>query len=84
MTPTWYVVDNDYTPIAEIQFREDQIDALPQVIVLDNVKYSLDSSGGFYRRDAASGDPSRRKLPGAANPARHDARLGSVEPSSYA
>ena len=57
MTPTWYVVDDDYTPIAEIQFREDQIDALPQVIVLDNVKYSLDATGGFYRRDPASGDP---------------------------
>jgi hypothetical protein len=57
MTPTWYIVDSDYTPIAEIKFRDDQIAALPQSIVIDGVNYSLDPSGGFYRKQPASDPP---------------------------
>ena len=53
MMPTWYIVENDYTPIAEVRFREDQIETLPQVIVIGDVEYSLDPSGGFYRSDPA-------------------------------
>jgi hypothetical protein len=57
MTPTWYIVDSDYTPIAEIKFREDRIDALPRAIFIDDIKYSLDPSGGFYQADPASYPP---------------------------
>lgn len=57
MTPTWYIVQSDYTPIAEIRFREDQIDKLPQAILIDEVRYSLDSSGGFYRSEPATDSP---------------------------
>ena len=57
MKPTWYIVDRDYTPLAEIKFREDQIKALPAVIQIDDVEYALDPSGGFYQREPASDPP---------------------------
>ena len=57
MTPTWHLVhlvDSEYTTVAEIQFRDDQIDEIPKMIALDDIKYLLDESGGFYQRS----DPS--------------------------
>ena len=49
MTPNWHLVDSDYKTIAEIRFREDQIDALPETVSLGTETYRLDTSGGFYR-----------------------------------
>ena len=57
MTPTWYLVKCDYTPVAEIKFRDEHFEALPQVIWLDGVKYTLDRSGGFYHKDTTTDPP---------------------------
>lgn len=51
MTPIWHLVDRDFTTIAEIKFRDEQINSLPQVVSLEDRKYALDRAGGFYMQE---------------------------------
>jgi|GraSoiStandDraft_5_1057265.scaffolds.fasta_scaffold180056_2 hypothetical protein len=56
MTPIWHLVDRNYTTIAEIKFRDEHIEGLPQRVSLDSVKYALDRAGGFYMQDPPTND----------------------------